>query len=265
MWRWSRHNPLDRSPNAPGGGKLIGMFSHGKEFVHPDILKLAGMEQRGWAPRMRKIKNSDVPIAGLGFAAPFYPNAEPTVAATSWTWTATTETCIINASTTPPSLTTLASNTLWCQIPPGSLRAGCALRVLGCGIFSTTVASTTLTWTSRVGSSTTLASNATLGATGAMNPNTGATITAGLWWYEAHGTVRATGSGTTASMVSHATVGMTTTAGGTWTSPGVITGMSGNSTATFDSTLANNFLIDNTASAAAGSTQLTQFMLAAWD
>lgn len=222
------------------------------DWVHPDLVELVGKEQRRWGQQMRAVKAAGVPTAGLGFTGPVQPNIEPVANLTAVTGV-TAETNLYTPATT--------TNAAFALLPIGSMRAGQAFRIFAGGVVTSTAAGQTVAITSRLGSSATPSSNASLGATGAIA--LGSTITNALWWYEGHMTIRTVGAGTAATAVNHANIQVGQQAAGSSTSAN--TGLSGNTTASFDSTIQQGFVISVTPSAAGVSVTLTQFLLVAWD
>lgn len=221
-------------------------------WVHPDIEALMGMEARGWKAGVDALKDSGVPTAGLGFSGPPLPNTEPVNAPAAVTGV-TAETNLYTPATT--------TNADWALIPQGSLRSPQGWMVLASGIYTSSAVSQTAIFTSRIGTSATPASNATLGATGAISLGNATAVTNGLWTYEAQMTVR--GAGTGGSVVSTAGVTVSNQAAGSVTAAQL--GMSGNTTATVDTTLQQGYVISVTPSAAGVSVQITQFVLIALD
>lgn len=207
-------------------------------------------EQRMWGPRMRVIKAMGTPTAGLGFTGPPVPNAE--MDQTPAAVTSTSETSLYTLAST-------GSNTfMW--IPAGNFRAPQAWLVWAAGVFTTGAAGQTFTWTTRIGTSTTTASNASLGATGAVNPNAGATITAGTWNYMGLMVVRTPGTSGTAVGSFNITMGTTATA---TTSVQALAGIT--AAATLDCTQGAFWSIDTTLSATTASTQITEMLILAAD
>jgi hypothetical protein len=240
---------LDRLRDQPKPSSRMRVLG---SFIHPDIDEIMGIESREWVTRDRRLKNKGIPMMGLGFAGLLQPNSEPVVAPSATTGV-TSETNLYTPATT--------TNAGWALIPMNTLRSPQALFVIACGIITSSAGSQTVAVTSRIGTSATPSSNASLGATGAVA--LGSTITNALWVYNAFATVRALGSGTTATAVAHAEITISQQASGSATTAAI--GMSGNTSATFDSTIQQGWVISVTPSASGVSAQLTQFALIAWD
>jgi len=219
-----------------------------------DIRELIELEQRKWGPRMRVIASTGEPMAGLGFTGVVVPNNEVVVAPASVS--SQTEISLY-------SFASVGSNTFM-YIPPGNFRAPQSWRIWAGGTFSTAATTSTLTWTTRIGTS--AASNpstsASIGATGAMAASTtvGATaVTAAPWWYEAHLGVRTPGTAGTA----YGSFGIEMPIN----SPtlNTITGIAGGSV-TLDTTQGAYWSIGITSSASATTgAQLQHLTIVAWD
>ena len=218
------------------------------QFVHPDIDRIMDLERMEWTVRDRKLRSSGVPMAGLGFAAPILPNTEPITAPAS-----------VNATGETNLYALSGSGSDWNSMPAGSLHAPQSLRVVACGVISNS-SSGTEKWGTRIGTSSTTASNVTLGATGGIT--LGSTILTAMWWYEAHATILTAGTGGTMLSTSNVMVAQQAAATPATTS---ISTVAGNTTGTVDMTVQQNWSITVNGSNAAVICQLTQFMLAAWD
>ncbi len=222
-----------------------------------DIRELIEVEQRQWGPRMRHIATLGEPMAGLGFAGVVVPNNEVVVAPASV------------SSQAEITLYTIASSGTgtWMWIPPGNLRAPQSLRVFAGGTMTTAATTSTLIWTTRVGSATASANNPVMGSTGVMAPGSvnaggvaGAAVTAAPWWYEAHLGIRTPGTAGTAigwfnvELPCQAPVVST------------LTGMGGGFQFSFDMTVGTAWGIGITSSASATTgAQLQHMTIIAWD
>lgn len=218
-------------------------------FTHPDIDRLLDLEAQEWVQRSRQLKGL---TAGLGFAGVPLPNTEPVVAPTAVTGV-TAETNLYTPGT--------GANAEWALLPQGVLRSPQAWAILAGGIYTSSSTSQTAAFTSRLGTSGTPATNQSLGATGVISLGNATAITNGLWFYNGLMTIR--GPGTSATAVCHASVDVSNQAAGSIVD--THTGMSGNTTATFDATQQQGFVISVTPSAAGVSIQLTQLVLLALD
>lgn len=161
-----------------------------------DIRELIEIEQRQWGPRMRHISSLGTPMAGLGFTGVVVPNTEPVVAPASVSSLAGAINVYQMQST---------GTSTWMYAPPGNIRAPQSWRVWAGGTMSTAATTSTLLWTTRVGSSAASVTNPVMGSTAAMAPGsstsngaTGASVTAAPWWYEAHLGIRTPGTAGTA-------------------------------------------------------------------
>lgn len=219
------------------------------QFVHPDLEQLVDLEQRDWVRRGRAINGL---VAGLGFTGPPLPNTEP-VAAPSAVTGVTAETNLYTPGT--------GTNAEWALIPQGTMKAPQAWLIFAEGIYTSTASAQTAVFTSRLGTSATPASNASLGATGALSLGNSSAVTNGLWVYAGLMTVRTPGA--SGSAVCHANIDVSNQAAGSVT--GTNTGLSGNTSATVDTSIQQGFVVSVTPSATAVSVQLTQFLLLAAD
>lgn len=222
-----------------------------------DLRELVELEQRQWGPRLRHISSLGEPMAGLGFAGAAVPNNEVVVSPASV------------SSQTEISLYTLASTgaSTWMYIPTGNFRSPQGWRIWAGGTFSTGATTTTLTWTSRLGISTTASANASIGATGPMAPGSviggGVAATAASafpWWFEGHFTVRSPGTAGTAIGAFNIELACQSPASNT------LTGMGGGASFTLDTTQGAFVCLDITSSASPGTgAQLQQMTIVAWD
>ncbi len=218
------------------------------EWVNPAIDELMDIERRDWTVRDRKIKG---PKAGLGFTGVVQPNIEPVVAPAAVTG-GTVEVNLYTPGT--------GTNASWALLPVGTIRAAQTFHVRASGVFTTSLASQTLLFTSRIGTSGTPATNVSVGATGALLPSGSAGITAGLWDYSAVLVVRSVG--TAGTMLCTSRINLSTTAPPI---TGTVTGMAGNLVGTVDTTIQQGFVLSMTPSAAAVSAQILQFVIVAFD
>ncbi len=225
-----------------------------------DIRELIEVEQRQWGPRMRHIATLGEPMAGLGFTGVVVPNNEPTVAPASVSSQAEIPLYTINSSGT--------STYMW--IPAGNLRAPQSLRVWAGGTMTTAATTSTLLWTTRVGSATSAvgsASNVVMGSTGVMAPGSvnaggiaGAAVTAAPWWYEAHLGIRTPGTAGTAIGFFNVELPCQAPVANT------LTGMGGGFQFSFDMTGGTAWSIGITSSASATTgAQLQHMTIIAWD
>ena len=222
-------------------------------FVASDLDQVMADQAREWPSRMNALRGSGVPLAGLGFAANPQPNTEPVNAIT-----ATPGGSGIEANLYTPATTTNAD---WALMPLGSIRCPQTWLVYAAGTFHTASAGETMTFTSRIGTSGTPSSNVSLGATGAINPSSGAGITGGAWMYEAQMTI--TKPGTSGTAIANVKVTASTTAAGAAAS---VCGMAAASAGTFDTTIQQGYVISLAYGTSASSTiTLNQFVMIAID
>lgn len=225
-----------------------------------ELQELMEYEMRDWGPRMRYVRSMGDPVAGLGFTGVVVPNNEPVVAPASVS---------SQAEISLYSFASVGSNT-WMYIPSGQFRAPQSWRIWAGGTFTTAATTSTLAWTSRLGTNN--ASNpstsASFGATGAMAGSTtvaGGTaavaITAGPWWYEGHVTVRSPGTAGTAFGSFNVEMALNSSTAPT----GTINGMAAGSV-TLDTTQGAYYSIGITSSASATTgAQLQALTIVAWD
>jgi len=147
-------------------------------------------------------------------------------------------------------------------IPQGSFRAPQAWLIFASGVYTSSSTSQTCIFTSRIGTSSTPASNATLGATGAVSLGAAAAITAGLWFYAAQMTIRTPGTSGTAYAVGSVKISNVAAATGPTTTAEALFG---NTSATVDTTLQQGYVISVTPSATGVSVTLGNFVLIAVD
>ena len=178
-------------------------------------------------------------------------NAEP-VNAPAATTGVTAETNLYTPATT--------TNADWALIPqgPNGFKSPQTWICYYGGSITSSASGQTCAFTFRIGTSATPSSNQSLGATGAIA--LGATISNALWQGWTIFTVLTPGTGATAIGTSTVNVGQQA---GAATSTN--TGMAGNTTATFDATLQQGFVISVTPSATGVSVQLKNFALMSLD
>lgn len=229
-----------------GGFKTI------SSWVAADIDEIMGIERAivPWGSTMRQMANSGIPMAGLGFAGLVLPNAEP-VNSPSATTGVTAETNLYTPATT--------TNAVWAIMPQGTMKSPQTWLIFYGGVITSSSSAQTCAFTFRIGTSGTPSSNQSLGATGLVA--LGSTITNAPWGGWCMFTIRSPGTSGTA--IGTATVNVGQQAAGSVTSTN--TGMIANTTATFDTTLQQGFVISVTPSATGVSATLTNFLMMATD
>lgn len=221
-------------------------------WEHPDFQELMALEARTWKSGLGRIEADGVPMAGLGFAGLPLPNTEPVNAPAATTGVAV-ETNLYTPATT--------TNADWALLPQGSIRSPQTWVVLAGGVYTSSATSQTCAFTSRIGTSGTPSSNQSLGATGAVSLGNATAVTNGLWQYQAN--VVVTAAGTSAKANAQVTVTVSNQAAGSVTASQLA--LAGNTTATFDSTLQQGYVISVTPSAAGVSVQMLQFCILVLD
>ena len=245
-------NYLNKRIKALGYEPKVTRFH--SSFIHPDYDELMGYASAGYRPdgsRVSPQSSIDDLTAGFGFAGAPLPNTEPVVAPAAATGSVS-ETNLYTPATT--------TNAEWALMPQGSIRAPQAWYVFITGIFSTSVAGQTFTWTTRVGTSATPSSNVSLGASGALNPNAGSTIATGLFFYTGIMTIRT--PGTSGTIYNNATITQNTT---TTPATAVVSAVYGNTAGTVDTSLQQGYVLSVTLSNSAATAQLTSFSMIAID
>jgi hypothetical protein len=231
-----------------------------------DVLKLKQYEEPGgrgsqWTERLHGLGARSLigglPLGGAGgITGAIQPNIEPTTAPAAQTG-GTTEVGIWGAATAPPA---------YAQIPVGSIRAPSFLVLQASGVITSSAVAQTASFTGRWGSSATLASNPSIGATGLMSLGASSAQTAMIWIMEAFITVRRldSGGGAAASLVLGAVNCMVgNTAGAAAASVAGVGGIT--AAASFDALAVQGVGISVTPSAAGVSAQLLQYCLFAID
>ena len=225
-------------------------------YIHPDIEEIAGIERAGWQDKLQELHQSGVPIAGVGGffqAVPAPGNSEPQTAPSA----ATGGTSEVNLYT--PATT---SGNDFALIPqPGAFRAPQAWLISASGVITSSGGGQTNAMTARIGTSGTPSSNASLGATGAVA--LGSTITNALWTYVGFMQVTATGTGSNGKATGWGVYTVSQQAAGSASTAAI--GMHGNTTASFDSTIQQGYVLSGTPSASGVSQQLIQFVMGSFD